>query len=324
MPKNLKKIIEFDVDKQLEESRKLIEKERQELSTYLIPADILATRKKGKFNFLSLEVWLAVAEVAEVPFIPIKKLGCVNRDDLCAMLDNAPRNPNHVEAFDSLIQNINAMPYNDILRWDFACGEDIKYMMHKGNGWDHSSTRAKGYLESDSRKLNADDYRIFDMILDYCSATVPLFSRPWIQANSVPGLKDATRYPVEWRVFVNYGEVKAVSFYYPQASISNYRSVDSCLHSAKQAAYLTTMVIDTIKALGFLPANPHSSPEPEGIGFTLDFLEREDDGSLILLEGGPPFGKGAHPCCFLDSTGYSARPVEGIALSQGGEIYPLN
>jgi hypothetical protein len=32
-------------------------------------------------------------------------------------------------------------------------------------------------------------------------------------------------------------------------------------------------------------------------GFTADFC-LAPDGRLIFLEGGPPWGQGAHPCCF--------------------------
>ena len=44
-------------------------------------------------------------------------------------------------------------------------------------------------------------------------------------------------------------------------------------------------------------------------GFTADFVVGKD-GKVLFLEGGPPYGLGAHPCCF------EGRDIEGIALAK--------
>ena len=45
------------------------------------------------------------------------------------------------------------------------------------------------------------------------------------------------------------------------------------------------------------PGWPHLDRSPDSKSFTADFM-RLQDGRFLYLEGGPPFGSGAHPCCF--------------------------
>lgn len=130
--------------------------------------------------------------------------------------------------------------------------------------------------------LIVDDPRLMDIIADLNEATTRICVRPIRNAIYHDG------YPVEFRCFVTEDGGVAVSNYYPQMSLP-----DSFTERARECGNMALRL-----------------PPFTGTPFTADFL-LSDVGELVFLEGGPPWGIGAHPCCFEGSA-----PTSGaIALS---------
>src|SRR3546814_9410353 len=58
------------------------------------------------------------------------------------------------------------------------------------------------------------------------------------------------------------------------------------------------------QSLGLTPWLPPGEPNAD-IGATIDFMLTDERG-MVMIDAGPGYGSGAHPCCFISS------PVEGI------------
>ena len=117
-------------------------------------------------------------------------------------------------------------------------------------------------------------------------------------------------YPVEYRVFVEADEIIGVSSYYPQRPLPDSpevrEDVAACLaETAKLIAALPTPLE--------YPGWPERPLSPDSRSFTADFM-RLEDGRFLYLEGGPPFGAGAHPCCFE----HVERWADGAAFHLSG------
>ena len=100
-----------------------------------------------------------------------------------------------------MYQKLDAARQADyMMRFDCCAVEEVKYRLGQGE----PEWREK-FLD-----LPIDDMRAYSMIFDYPREVLPVWKRPWIATRIV----DA--YPVEFRVFVQDGEVAGVSSYYPQ------------------------------------------------------------------------------------------------------------
>jgi hypothetical protein len=117
-------------------------------------------------------------------------------------------------------------------------------------------------------RFNVDDPRLVDILLECNIATTRLAVRP-----VVPIIRFAY-FPVEFRCYVFDDRGISVSNYYPQRSLPS-RYFSAATECAKYAERL----------------HPHV-----GTAFTADFCITGDE--ILFLEGGPPWGAGAHPCCF--------------------------
>jgi hypothetical protein len=140
--------------------------------------------------------------------------------------------------------------------------------------WEQCAPYDVKYIVGEGRPLgsrvdfNIDDPRFIDIIFECNVATTRLAVRPIVE------IKRHNKYPVEFRCYV-FGEKEvAVSSYYPQR-----RLPDEYFSAAEESAKLGL----------------HLYPHVE-TAFTADFCLVGEE--LIFLEGGPPFGAGAHPCCF--------------------------
>lgn len=114
-----------------------------------------------------------------------------------------------------------------------------------------------------------DDPRLCDILYDCNMETTRIAIRP------VWDIQRHAGYPVEFRVYVFGAELESVSNYYPQRDLP-----DVFMPQAKEAAALARRLY------------PHV-----GTPFTADFCY-DGNGHVVFLEGGPPWGYGAHPCCF--------------------------
>ncbi len=151
-----------------------------------------------------------------------------------------------------------------------------------------------------------DDPRIMDM--HFGMPDVKVIGRPLVKPARVNG------WPVEFRVFCGSAQSEhgAVSFYYPQAGKFRVtKALDSAMTEARKCAL---RLYQAREDLGLVPWLPPGEPSMQ-IGATIDFMLTES-GDIVLVDAGPGFGFGAHPCCFI------GVPVQGRRwrLADGVEI----
>ncbi len=234
------------------------------------------------FNTVSLSAWLDVCKAAGVEAVPATEIGKIEIAHLIVAIDN-PESTEENEATRALrafwTKIEAAKEPGTMIRWDCCTCSEVKYRLDTGRHEWHQDLLDCFYI---------DDFRATDLILEYPDTVIPAWSRPWMQARIVDG------YPVEYRVFVEDGRIIAISSYYPQRPLT-----DSPVVRQDAAACL----IETEKLIGAVPTPlrfPALAPRrhsPDRKAFTADFM-RLEDGRFLYLEGGPPFGAGAHPCCF--------------------------
>lgn len=157
----------------------------------------------------------------------------------------------------------------------------------------------------DVQRLFIDAPRGYDIFFEHPREEIPIWQRPWINAQLVD------QYPVEYRVFVQDGKVTGISNYYPQRPLP------------RNKRHLTTVREYTRRLIANAetPFLWNQSPmleafltyrAPDGVHFSSDYIVRSD-GAVLFLEGGPPHELGGHPCCF------PAGQIGGIALCKRDE-----
>ena len=245
-----------------------------------------------RFCPVSLGDWLSLCEEAEVPYVPAEKVAEFLRDDCVAFDQDIPDVQGRLRAVYEKLEAARQGGY--MMRFDCCSVEALKYRLARGQPeW------REEFLD-----LPIDDMRAYEMIFAYPREVLPVWKRPWIATRIV----DA--YPVEFRVFVQDGKVAGVSNYYPQRPLPE---DSSHFFWAGEASGLALRLADT--AAGRVPFEwPHSpwKAPATGVHFTADFLVTLDS-RVLFLEGGPPHGLGAHPCCFR------AGEIEGVAFEDRNE-----
>lgn len=252
---------------------------------------------EGSFPAASLGVWLALARQAGVDSVPAEQVGTVNINDL--MRFDIPDHAGAQAAMAALDRINQALAPNEMLRWDCCAGMGVKFEMGRGS-----------QPQGQDLHLYPDDPRAFDMLYDFPGDTIAVWKRPWIQARTLDG------FPVEFRVFVMQGEVKAVANYYLQRGLPAH---DWILQAAETAMVASKRIVRAMHEGGQTPAMPGMTQqflETIGRHATLDFLVAED-GRVLFLEGGPGFGFGAHPCAFYDDNTGQVDSIEGLKLAVG-------
>ncbi len=191
------------------------------------------------------------------------------------------------------------------------------------------------------------DKRLVDNLLANPENASPVWIRKWIEPMMLKGDRDkgyqsavmpkdrlaegeslpagsGDLFPCEWRVYVKDGAIKAISNYY--TSIARGETAEDeeiALEMARQARRATERLLAKLAEIKAIPHHPmyehRDDLDPDGIHFSLDFIEARDDTApmgrrLIMIEGGPAHLRnpnwGAHPTCF----GVETDP-EGLALS---------
>jgi len=231
------------------------------------------------YNVTSLGQWLKACSKRNIPAIPATEIGACWAGELmlAGYGEDGP-----MENLRQLLARVNTLDLGtDMLRWDCCASETLKYHMGR-----------KGECATHYRQdVSPDDMRLQSILENWLSyAPVTLWRRPWVEAVHHEG------WPVEFRVFVEGGQVKGVSNYYPQISLP--------FEFEPYAVRAINQTIPLISATGGKP-------------FTADWLLTIDD-QLVYLEGGPGHAPGgAHPCCF------APNEVSGIALSprQGALVH---
>lgn len=241
------------------------------------------------FNAISLTEWLDIIRMADVPHVPAREVARIPCDVIARFDHPTPGDKPH---WATLASATKALPDNHMLRWDCCAGLDVKLDMDRGRCDQHTG-----------RSLSPDDPRFFDILFGYPAAEIPIHARPWVDAIMVES------HPLEFRVFVRNSEIVGVSSYYPQRPLPQTPQVDAAVQACKMH---TQTVIDLLGRTGRVPWGLTYSPKwfaTEKVSATLDFLV-DTEGATRFLEAGPPFGAGAHPCCF------EGRDIEGVALAK--------
>jgi len=255
-----------------------------------------AIAEPGRFNAISLVEWLPRIAAAGVPHIPAETVFELAQDVWLHF--DAPEEQ-HWPVWEGLHNAVASVPSSHMVRWDFCASLSLKGAL----------ARAKSPADS-LRDLSPDDPRAFDILYEYPRETVPVLCRPWVPALHVDG------YPVEFRAFVRESKVIAVASYYPQRPLCDSPQMRTFV--SKVQSHSAT-IVDYLSASGQYPwlLGFERQFKAGTVNATLDFLVRED-GEVVFIEAGPPFGAGAHPCAFL---GRDEIAGVALALSEGVELF---
>lgn len=263
------------------------------------PATIaeMADGAGGAVHAASLQTWIALAERAGVPYVPAEIVARIAIRDAWDSIEG------RIEDLDPRGDEImNAVRYaagGGYWRTDLCASSDVKWQLSQSGTFEVPDHFA------------LDDPRIMDM--HWGMSEILILGRPIMSPVLVDG------WPVEFRVFIG-GEAQedgAVSFYYPQVGDAAERAAGTdprLQEAAAQAREWALSMTALRERLGLLPFLPGRDFAPDArIGATIDFMLTEERG-LVMIDAGPGFGFGAHPCCFIDSsvTGTRWRLADGV------------
>lgn len=266
----------------IEESIAAAEKERLEIEQKFardaLPLTDVGT-SPGPVHAASLQVWNKVAELADVPNVETDLIASIPSelldDELFCWSEVKPLDPvRHA----CIIEAINYAKAGGYWRTDICAPSAVKGQLSE-----------TGSFEVDPY-FSLDDPRIIDM--HYGLPTIDILGRPLLTPVRVGP------WPVEFRVFFGgqATEDSAVSFYYPQAG--KFAITPALKEAAELARSYGSAIYAKRNELGLTPWLPPGKPDPN-IGATIDFMLTEERG-LVMIDAGPGYGAGAHPCCFID------------------------
>ena len=231
------------------------------------------------FNVFALGDWLQLCEQVGIAHVPATRVATVAVEKLL-QFDVPPADPDLVAFFAAAEA---AKQPNTILRWDACAPEIVKHRLSKGSPeWDAE------ILEW----FTIDDPRAFDILYAYPDGETSVWSRPWVTAAI------CENYPIEYRVFVHNGDLVGVSNYYVQRPLCDAVGdpLGGVQHDVSESIALTERLAEALPIPIRFGTAAQRVPS-DSRSFTADFM-RLKSGELVFLEAGPPFGAGAHPCCF--------------------------
>lgn len=277
------------------------------------------------FPAVSLATWAQHAEASGIPTVPAEVVCRIPVDSIMYFEEQRPEDQVH---WDALREARAGLKADEMMRMDCCASSDMKFMMQDGG-----LKASHEYLEApDEANPNVPNWRtlphlacprIFDLVADYPGDEVPVVKRPWIEAR-----REET-HPVEYRVFVQNGEVLGVANYYIQRGLEPSEQVRA---EVGQAIANTRTLLDHMLAVGGLPFSVNADKERNGFdpdlaSCTIDYLV-DREGQVLFLEAGPPFGLGAHPCAFMENKlevdGVKKISVEGVCLALGAPALSLD
>lgn len=258
-----------------------------------IPADKFG-EIRGPVHAASLLAWNRIADHCGVPRIDAEVIAVIPMKAAWNSIDE-PQSLSEEENF-LLKTAFDWCEHGRFWRTELCSGEGVKYCLGKDGSFPPPE-----YL-----RFSLDDCRIMDM--HWGMPDIKVIGRPTIEPARVKG------WPVEFRVFCGGGaETGAVSFYYPQAG--DFEVTPELERAMSYAREYGVAMHDARTALGLTPWLPEMGEPDDRIGSTIDFMLKSD-GDLVMVDAGPGFGCGAHPCCFIDV------PIEGERwkLADGVEL----
>ena len=248
----------------------------------------------GPVHAASILVWARLAEIAGIPSIPATVVATL---DMATVDEMANGELTDAVGEGQRAEIAKAVAYADAggyWRTEICAGDEVKYQM------------AIGADLPAVLPIRMDDCRIYEMHFGMPSVTI--VGRPRLTPVRHAG------YPVEFRVFngCQAEEDGAVSWYYPQAgAFEPTPELEAAMTLAAEWGRRLHALRDQLGLVAWLPDRGEPS---DRIGSTIDFMLTEEMG-LVMVDAGPGYGAGAHPCCFTD------QPVEGRAwaLAEGVE-----
>lgn len=299
----------------------------------LIGAAEIPRRSPGadpaRFNVLSLPAWLAVAQRAGVPFIPAREIA---RMDALAFSEAGHQDAAGDDALDRFEAEIISRLGDGILRFEQVAPAEIKSARSSGDEMNNGTF----YSEPLGRQIvHIFEDRFYTTLTDLGHPEILALARPRVETVDISGTfrGQSGDWPVEFRVFVQNGEVTGISNYYPQIAL------DPEIHraAAGEALEAARMICATMQDLRLGVGNHRLCPNsgeaqaradwiPGNWGpqdYTLDFLLAASSGRTLFLEGGPAGIQAAHPCCFVSRLDQE-NPLHGVAWSADDEPRPLS
>lgn len=261
-------------------------------------------RDEHRFCPISLGDWLETCEEADVPHISAKLICEIERDDWLKFDINGPHLPRLMNAIRQVYQ---------FREWALDEEEPQPPLMIRPDHCAMDGVKANlgiGKYQWSPEMLEFDigsAVRAFDILNDWPRPTIEIWSRPWVAPVIIQD------YPVEYRAFVEKGEIAGISSYYPQRPLPQ---MDGDLDLVYE---YTGRLIDQLEDdAPFqwqrnlpLTFSIEDIEYRKSVSFTADFLVQGygDETEVLFLEGNPPHRYGAHPCCFKPGQ------IEGLALS---------
>jgi hypothetical protein len=309
----------------------------------------------GWFSTMSLGNWVTLCAEAGVEIVP-SRLGAVINPLMIFDISMNGMTDRQMEAFSTFLQGFQDIAEDEIIRFDTSAPGEVKAIMALGRD-SGASPAWKGYTRNETGIVfpKVTDERLVTNLMENPENASPVWIRKWIEPVMMQGCRDTgyqnavipedrmaegetlpegtgDLFPCEWRVYVENGEIQAISNYYTAidrgASEEDERTALAMAAEAKRA---TEALLTVIRETGAIPHHPRYEHrdgfDADGIHFSLDFLEARDDSApmgrrLVMIEGGPAHLRnpnwGAHPTCFGVST-----PPAGLALSVD-DIRPLS
>lgn len=251
------------------------------------------------------------------------------------------------DVFPRLFDAMDDVPANWMVRSHLAGGSILKGLAGTGTMEDANLAIevgpdvkvGPGFIHSGNRRaIDVTDNRIMTTFAGGHKETIHFLARPWIEASRFEVADDPHRHgsvyagkgrwPAEWRVFVENGQVIGVSSYYAWAGEGTPEAAHHALETVAAAEKIIAeakrlrmqprlMDIEFLRAFKKMPEVTERWAA-DGIHCTLDFIETDEGPKL--LEGGPAHTMvgGAFPCAFAGhgmrkETGLFCR-TEGVAL----------
>ena len=240
-----------------------------------------------RFIGSSLGSWLVEAEAAGIAHIPASQIFSMPRG---VFLNQESGTEEESKIWADLDRAINATPNDHMVRWDPCASIELKTKMEQAK------------LFANLNTLEMGDIRAFEIIMEYPADAIPVWSRPWHNAQY------EGNYPIEFRVFVRDNNIEGISNYYIQRPLPEEQHIYS---SVKACAVAADKLVKSMRERNRQPWMPSFEGrfDPAKIHASLDFLICKETGQALFLEAGPPFGAGAHPCAFIGRS-----QIYGLAL----------
>ena len=236
-------------------------------------------RDQHGFNTVSLGDYLDLCRQTGVKYVPAARVGSI---DIGILLQDEPWNDVHFKRLADAVHR-HKKP-GSILRWDCCSPMVVKSNMSRGlSHW--SQDLLDGF-----EVVLQNDPRAYELVYQYPGRKMIVWRRPWHESV----IKDG--YPLEYRAYVENGNIKGVSNYYMQRDLLWDDEIRKDVHSVISS---TQMLIEAMPDLLKYPFCTNIKEFPrDKKNFCVDFMKTEKD--MLFLEGGPPMDGGADPCCFAE------------------------